>query len=525
VDYLLSAFDAAPAPIGVIADGVWMYANRTLAELLERRDLVGTRAIDVVVANDREALASLYLDRPGTHVTRWLRRDGTSIAVEVSAQEIALAGGPALAIAAKDMTARELLYTRLSQSEASLRAIVDSSPDAMFVVADGDRENRIVWANRALLDVLGCDDLSEVIGKTADELAHPDDRAHIASYRTRARTGGAPAAIDVRWLRRDGAVRYVRGLARAIVFEDLPARLVVARDRTDEVERERARAEAETALLESEARYRLLFDGSPHPIWVFDVETFRFLAVNQRMIDLYGYSRDQLLAMTLLDLKLPDEVAPDVQGVKRAPLGHHHHVGVRRHRCKNGALLEMDITSHQISIAGRRCTVAIGVDVTEARRVEAQLRQSQKMDAIGQLAGGVAHDFNNVLAVILTAANLVAEEDDALLRGVLRLQLRSLGFHTLEASDTATALAELDRVDGRVDLLLTDLVMPGDDGRALAARLLARRPSLKVLLMSGYTEHRAVKTAPAHDGEHFVAKPFTAAELSTAIRRVLAAPS
>jgi CheY-like chemotaxis protein len=110
-------------------------------------------------------------------------------------------------------------------------------------------------------------------------------------------------------------------------------------------------------------------------------------------------------------------------------------------------------------------------------------------------------------------------EDDPMLRTVIRRHLRALGYKSLEAADGGAALDLLYATKEHVGVLLTDLVMPGFDGRALAEDVLRLRPDMRVVFMSGYTDHIALSKSPT---EHFLEKPFTSATLASTIRSALA---
>ncbi|MGE5235737.1 MAG: ATP-binding protein [Acidobacteriota bacterium] len=158
------------------------------------------------------------------------------------------------------------------------------------------------------------------------------------------------------------------------------------------------------ALHESEARYRELFLAHPLPMWAYDLETLRFLAVNDAMVERYGYSRAELLAMTIRDIR-PAEDWPTLEAsvaFSRAHPGYQESRGWR-HRTKDGRVFEVEISSHDITFEGRQGRVVVAHDVSERRHLEGQLRQAQKMEAIGILAGGIAHDFNNLLQATLSA--------------------------------------------------------------------------------------------------------------------------
>jgi two-component system cell cycle sensor histidine kinase/response regulator CckA len=115
-------------------------------------------------------------------------------------------------------------------------------------------------------------------------------------------------------------------------------------------------------------------------------------------------------------------------------------------------------------------------------------------------------------------------EDEEALRVLTARQLRSIGFTVLSAHSGADALAQLEQYAADVHLLLTDVVMPDMGGRVLASRLAERRPSLKVLYMSGYTEDAVLRHGVLEDGVHFLTKPYTLAELSRKVREALDTP-
>jgi two-component system, cell cycle sensor histidine kinase and response regulator CckA len=159
------------------------------------------------------------------------------------------------------------------------------------------------------------------------------------------------------------------------------------------------RRRAEDALRKSESMFRLLFNYNPLPTWLLDGETMRFMQVNDAAIHQYGYSREEFQNLRVLDLHPRDEGETFLECLsKSGPEGRHQ--GHWKHREKTGKVIDVEVISHQLDYAGRRVRLVVAQDVTERHLLEEQLRQAQKMEAVGRLAGGVAHDFNNLLMVI-----------------------------------------------------------------------------------------------------------------------------
>ena len=160
--------------------------------------------------------------------------------------------------------------------------------------------------------------------------------------------------------------------------------------------------------------FRLLFDATPLPAWVYDAESLRFVAVNRAAIEHYGYSEEEFLGNTILFIR-PSEDQQRVLDYPHDSPGTER-IGAFRHRRKDGELIDVETISYGFELDGRRVRMVVINDVTDQLRVrdqqeqlQAQMLLAQKMDAVGRLAGGVAHDFNNLLSVILGAAETLGK--------------------------------------------------------------------------------------------------------------------
>ena len=214
------------------------------------------------------------------------------------------------------------------------------------------------------------------------------------------------------------AVEALKAGATDFVVKTRPDRLVPALQRALKETQERTgRLRAEEALKRREADFRVLFEANPHPMWVLDRETLRFLEVNAAAVEHYGYSRAEFLGMGIQDIRARDESAGDESRAgDEGDQGVLERSGPRRQQRKDGRAIEVEMVAHNLDFEGRPGRLVVAHDGTEKRRLEAQLLQAQKLEAIGQLASGVAHDFNNLLNVITGYGDLLLrkmEPDDA----------------------------------------------------------------------------------------------------------------
>lgn len=288
-------------------------------------------------------------------------------------------------------------HAQLRDRELKFRRLFESGT-AGVVISDANGNFR--EANSAFLTMLGYTQDDVLAGRVDWESITPPHRlVPDVEERAQLRATGFLPLSDREYLHQDG--RRIAALVASAALEG-------STDFISYVTNISERKLAETALRASEERYRILFEQSPFPKFLYEHETRRCLAVNEAAIQHYGYSRAEFLRMSIDDLQ-PAEDAARVREVVGAMVPGVSTPGLYRHRKKDGRLIDVEISVHKFLLGQEDRVLAVALDVTERNRLESQLRQAQKMDAIGRLAGGVAHDFNNLLSVILGYSNMLVD--------------------------------------------------------------------------------------------------------------------
>jgi PAS domain S-box-containing protein len=248
---------------------------------------------------------------------------------------------------------------------------------------------RIEYVNPAFERMTGYT-ANEVIGKTPRILQGPKThRSVLDAVRSHLKAGEPLTDTTTINYRKDGTPFWVEWNMAPVRGPDGQVEhwVSVQRDVTE------GRQLRET-LREREARFRLLFESNPLPMWVYDRETLRFLAVNQAAIARYGYSEDEFRAMTIADIRPQEDVERLMENLEgeRPDL---EHSGTWRHELKSGRVIDVDILSHTIVFEDRDAALVASRDVTEQRAAQETLRRQRNLlNQTQRLAGAWEYDLD-----------------------------------------------------------------------------------------------------------------------------------
>jgi PAS domain S-box-containing protein len=298
---------------------------------------------------------------------------------------------------------RDITETRRAQEavrEMDLRrkALWDASLDGIAIV---DRDHRIVEANARFADMLGYSQ-EEVLGlHTWDyeaNLSREDIEREFPDLTQ------VEARFETRHRRKDGVVFDVEISAKGRSVQDEPMVIIIVRDITE-------RKQAQRDIQEAGQRFQTVVSSTTDGFWETTVDG-RLLEVNDVYCRQSGYSRKELIEMPIWSLDAIDDIARISQRAGQI-MERGSAVFESQHRRKDGSLWPVEISVSYLAAKGGRFIVFLRnieerkADEQERLRMERELLQTRKMEALGQLAGGVAHEFNNMLAIILGHAGLL----------------------------------------------------------------------------------------------------------------------
>jgi PAS domain S-box-containing protein len=370
-----------------------------------RQELIGRTALALhtyVRPEDRAAFVQAVL-RDGKIFEQEVQlrvKSGEIRTVLASADLISLEGRRCILGVIRDITERRVAEAALRVSEEKFAKAWEASPDAISISTLED--GRYLAVNESFFNLTGYR-REEAVGRTVFELGiwdNPIDRTQFAAL---LREHGRVRNMEVAMRKKTGERVVALVSAEKIELDESPCLLAFSKEITD-------RKRAEEALRASEEKFAKAFRASPTAISLATRDEGRFLEVNDGFLRFTGYTREEVIGRRGVELAL--WVDPQQRLEINAELEARNEVRDRqvRIRKKNGQIAEAILSAELIELRGTPCLLVVSSDITERKALEAQLQQAQKMEAIGQLAGGVAHDFNNLLGVIIGYADMLMEQ-------------------------------------------------------------------------------------------------------------------
>jgi two-component system cell cycle sensor histidine kinase/response regulator CckA len=441
-------------------------------------EIVG-RHISILIPDDqRKDLPELMRRVRNAEVVEQYRttrkhKNGSPISVAVKLSPIRdhlgeIVGGSAIM---RDITARRRAEEQLQSTAERLKAILEHAPVG---IVTNDRECHLIELNPAYQQICGYS-AEELSGRRFTDLTHPEDMAKtLQSYEQLGSNKLQSYEMEKRYIRKDGKIIWVRVIASRI---NEKINIGIIEDITE-------RKKAEQALRESEERFRQVVEGSPVGVYIQTDGLFRYL--NPAALAMFGAEA----AVQIVGRAILERIHPDDHAVvnERIRAGKEERRAMpfleERFLRLDGTTFDVEVSASPFVFDGRNGAIVFVRDITERKQaenerlaLEQQLRQAQKMEAVGKLAGGIAHDFNNILMVIQSYTEMLQDSLPA------HDRLRRNTQEIMKASDRAVSLTRQMLAFSRKQILspvVLDLNVVIDDTAKMLRRLIGEDIDFRV---------------------------------------------
>ncbi len=334
------------------------------------------------------------------------------------------------------------------EEKARYRAVVEQATDCIFL---WDAKTQcLLEANTAFINLLGYSPDAILQLTIYDIVAYSkeliDTNIELLLADKQFKIG------ELLYRRRDGSYVDVEVSGSVISYGGREIICTVVRDITE-------RKQAEAELRASEERYRLLFKNNPHPMWVYDLKTLQFIAVNQAAIQHYGYTPDEFLAMTIVEILALENSPRLLKNISQidAPIDL---TKVCQHQKKNGEIIDVEINSYELVFDNVKAELVLAHDVTARLQAEAELYKAKEAAEAANLAksqflANISHELRTPLNAIIGYSEILQE--DALDLGedefVIDLEkIHNAGDHLLGLINDILDLSKIEA--GRMELIL-----------------------------------------------------------------------
>ena len=347
--------------------------------------------------------AKLHVDlvlKVGFARYEWLlqRFDGTQFLAEMSLSALELRGRPVLQSVVRDISWRKEAERQLRQ----LSRAVEQSPSSVVIT---DIHGDIQYINPKFTAVSGYT-AEEVMGKNPRILKSDEIPAEGYQDLWKTITSGREWRGDFRNKKKNGEFYWESASICPIIDESgaITHFLAVKEDITE-------RKRAEEALKKSEEKFVKAFNVTPAVVAIITLKEARYIEINETFVKLSGYSRQEVIGHTVLELNLlekPEDLEVILQMLTTQ--GSLHNLEYRC-RIKGDRMRVALLSADLIDVEGEPCVIYMSLDITERKEMEENFLRAQRMESIGALAGGMAHDLNNILAPIMMSASMLNDKE------------------------------------------------------------------------------------------------------------------
>jgi PAS domain S-box-containing protein len=355
--------------INITQNGVFKYVNKAFCDMLgySRDEICCINASDLLAPSDKERMMEQHflrmqgIGKYGMDYTTLLHRNGAEVEIEFNVTPIKYQGENASFISIRDITERKRMQQELEQSEHKYRNLVENAHDGIIITQFG----KFKFVNNAFCNMIEyCEE--ELIEHNFIDLVVDEDKERLLQYHRRRMAGEKHNLIyEARAIAKSGRIIHFEINTSYIDFNGNPATFIILRDHT-------AQKELEQTLIASEKKYRRLFEAESDAIFLIEKETGRIIDANPAASKIYGYSHEEFLKLTNMD------ISAEPEKTKEATAHDYSFVPIRYHRKKDGSRIAIEISAGITELDNRAVHIITARDITERIRMQNELTSSEK---------------------------------------------------------------------------------------------------------------------------------------------------
>jgi PAS domain S-box-containing protein len=399
----------------------------------ERNEMIGRKIIELVAPESRELVAeAIRAGRETIYGHQLLHKDGSVFFAEAQARMVRAGNQTLRMTALRDITERKQAEEALRKSEALFRSYFEL---AMVGCAISSLEKDVVAVNDQFCRMVGYS-RDELHHMTWTQLTHPDDVADDVAQFNRVLAGEINAyTLDKRYIRKDGREVFVTLSVRCVRHPDGSPDYFVAlvMDITE-------RKSVEQALRESEEKFSKAFQSNPNGICITEMETGRYIEVNESFCKVFGYSHEEMIGHTALELGVWKNKADRERLIQPLLKGDVVRDFQMETRDRNNQMKILMVSAELIELGGEKCLVSMLHDITDRKRAEAERAEAQTREAQAR----VEYTFQLIASQEAERARIAAELHDSLGQNLLLIKNRA----QLALSKESTRAALREQMEG-----------------------------------------------------------------------------